>query len=359
MKIVHGGDIYRNKGCLDFSANINPLGMSESVEAAAKQAVENSVHYPDSRCEALTEAVSEKERLKTEWIRCGNGAADLIFQLCQAIKPKRAVVLAPTFAEYEQALRAVGCQVRHIFLNESDSFSVTEETIKEVCAQSFELLFLCNPNNPTGRLMKRTDLKRILNYCRRIHARLIIDECFLEFLRGYDRYSMTGYVSEYRELSVLKAFTKLYAMPGIRLGYLLCSDECLLNDMSRITQPWNVSTIAQAAGMAALEETEYVEKTWEYLRVQRSYLLEQLDELALQVYGSAANYIFFRAEPDFAEWMKARNILIRDCSNYLGLGRGFFRIAVRNEKENQALIRAWKERKEKDGKKNYDSGNHV
>lgn len=344
MKAVHGGDIYRNPGCIDFSANLNLLSMPESVREAAVMGVKDSVHYPDVLCSKLARAIAQSEGVPEEWVLCGNGAADLIFMLCLALKPEKALLPAPTFAEYGQALACVGCEIEYYDLGEENGFQIGEDVLQRL-KPDVDLFFLCSPNNPTGMLIDPQLLERIAAQCGKNKIWLVSDECFLDFLEDGDRYSARKYLSDGAEIFILKAFTKLYAMPGLRLGYGICADSSLLGRMRKCSQPWNVSVPAQYAGIAALLETDYVRRTRELLGREKAYLLRELSGLADAVYGSAANYIFFRAGETLSEDLKRKGILIRDCSNYRGLKKGYCRIAVRTHEENETLIKAWKELK--------------
>lgn len=339
IKHIHGGDVYRYKDYMDFSANCNPLGMPEGVIKAICQAVPQAVHYPDVQCTELIQALSGYEGVDEPMVYCGNGAAEVIFSLCLGIKPREAVIPAPTFAEYEQALESVDCKVNHVFLTEEDGFVPGEDLLKAL-TDRVDVLFFCNPNNPTGVLTSRDYMEKLLKSCRKHNILLVIDECFLDFVENPRDYSMKDYLKEYKNLFILKAFTKRYAMAGIRLGYGLCGDRELLDKMELVTQPWNVSGIAQAAGIAALRESEYVRQGREMVFREQAYLKGELEKLGYKLYDSRANYIFFRGMEELSQAMKEKKILIRDCSNYPGLSQGYYRIAVRTHEENRHLIEA-------------------
>lgn len=340
QKHQHGGDIYTNACRMDYSANINPLGTPGSVISAAQAAVLQSANYPDVQCRKLRRAISEKEGVPVEQIICGNGAAELIFTLVRAVKPKRAVLMAPGFAEYEQALAAEGCEITYYDLKPENGFGYGED-YRELLTAETDMIFLCNPNNPTGIRMDRSWILEVLEICRRKKILTVLDSCFQDFLEDYAEADFSGSLKEYPNLFLLKAFTKTYAMAGLRLGYGMTSSQELLERMKEVMQPWSVSIPAQEAGTAALGEREFVEKTRALIRQQRAWLKERLKELGLVVYDSSANFIFFEAPEDFGKKCAEEGILIRDCSNYRGLRKGFYRIAVRTEKENEELIRVF------------------
>lgn len=337
-KHVHGGNVYQYKNCIDFSANCNPLGTPKGIKQAVIESLERVSEYPQVGYEPLKRAIGAYEGVEAADIICGNGAAELIFSLCRALMPKKALVMAPTFAEYEQALFSVGCATEHFFLKENQNFQLTEEFLQAL-HMDLDAVFLCNPNNPTGMLIEREFLLQILNHCSEKKIMLIVDECFLDFVKEPDRYTLKKVLADYPNLFLLKAFTKRYAMAGIRLGYGICKNRGLLEKMDCMTQPWNVSSIAQTAGIAALGETEYVEAGRQMVFQEQEYLQKELASLGIKVYPSQANYVFFHGPENLFEKCVEQGILIRDCSNYPGLSEGFYRIAVKKHEENRQLIR--------------------
>lgn len=338
-KHIHGGNIYTYRDCLDFSANCNPLGTPESIKEAVRGSLEHLGDYPQVGYAPLKEALGEYEDMDPENIICGNGAAELIFSLCQAVRPKRALIPIPTFAEYEQALASVGCEVEHVLLREEDTFQMQESFI-DWLHRDLDMVFLCNPNNPTGILTDREFLFRVLRNCRELGILLVVDECFLDFIKEPGKYSLKAQLPRYHNLFILKAFTKRYAMAGVRLGYGLTENRELLEKMAQVTQPWNISVMAQAAGIAALKECSYVEQGRKLVFEEAVYLKEGLKELGFHTYPSEANYIFFRGEPGLFEKGIQNGVILRDCSNYPGLSDGYYRIAVRTRAENEKLLEA-------------------
>ena len=342
MKHIHGGNVYQYQNCVDFSANCNPLGTPERVKNAIIESLSHINNYPQVGCAPLKEAIAQYEGVKPSQVICGNGAAELIFSLCRALKPKRALLPAPTFAEYEQALTSVDCVCSHFFLKEERDFSMDDSFLEEI-SKGFDIIFLCNPNNPTGILTDRDFLMKVLKKCREHSVFLVVDECFLDFVKEPESYTLKDVLKEYQNLFLLKAFTKRYAMAGVRLGYGLTANQDLLQKMESVTQPWNVSSLAQAAGLASLKETEYVKEGRETVFKEQEFLKKEMRELGFTVFPSEANYIFFKGERNLFEKCVEKSVLIRDCSNYPGLEAGYFRIAVKNHEDNKTLIRALKE----------------
>lgn len=342
MKLVHGGDWagYRAEfGCdaLDFSANVSPLGLPAGVAAAITNALPTADRYPDPLCRELRAALAGAEGVPADWILCGNGAADLIFRLALAVRPRRALLPAPTFAEYEAALQTVGCAVQRVFLREENEFAVTEEFIDAVTPET-DIVFLCQPNNPTGQVTPPALVERLVRRCAECSAVLVVDECFLDFLPDRDAWTAKQLLRDTPQLIILKAFTKLYAMAGVRLGYALCGDAALLEKMRGAGQPWAVSSLAQAAGLAALQETAYAGAVRALIAEQRLRMAAGLRALGLRVMDGQANYLLFRATPDFGEKLRRRGAVVRSCANYPGLDAAWYRTAVRTAEENTRLL---------------------
>lgn len=349
---VHGGDIYTEKltkdgkPFVDFSANINPLGLPDGVKKAIKNSLKMCINYPDPFCRELAEKTAEYLGVNSSYLFFGNGAADVLFRLALALKPKKALLLAPTFADYEKSLRSVDCAVKYYDLKEDRNFVIQRDILKKITA-STDIVYICNPNNPTGQLIDQKLLEDILKQCAEVNAYLLVDECFVDFVTAERAYSMRSLLSEYKNLIILKAFTKTFAMPGIRLGYCMTSDEKLHRRLHECGQDWSVSTIAQEAGKAALLEKEYLNASMMLISEERNYLVSQLEALGAKVYGAEANYIFFRMEhpQNLKELLHEQGYLIRSCSNYNNLDDKYYRIAIKTRVLNRGLIKAIKEAK--------------
>lgn len=350
MNLLHGGNIYDEeirKMCaeggrelLDFSANINPLGMPKSVREAVVRALEDAVHYPDPLCRRLKKALAESHGLSEDAFVCGNGGADLIYRLAYALRPKRALLTAPSFAEYEEALGQVGAEC--IFHELRGDLEVRQDILDQM-DPSVDVMFLCNPNNPTGLLTDPGLLCRILEKADRLGILLVLDECFLDFT-GREEQSLISRIKETEHLFVLKSFTKLYAMPGIRLGYGISGNRALLERMEAAGQCWGVSVLASEAGIAALGESEYKQKSVGLVEKERTWLKEKLEAVRMQVWDGQADYLFFRAPGirDLYERLLPYGILIRRCGNYRGLDETYYRIAVKDHAANERLVEAMK-----------------
>lgn len=342
IKNIHGGDIYSYDGILDFSANINPLGAPENVMKSMEASLRSLEAYPDYYCRELIKKISEKLDVKQDFIICGNGAADILFTLAATVRPKKVLLIAPGFAEYEESLYMCNATKNYYMLKEEYEYTIDEEYL-DWLTSDLDMAFICSPNNPTGKTVNHDLLLKIIQKCKKNHIFLVLDECFNDFLEDAEYHSMVKHISTYSNVFILKSFTKMYAIAGVRLGYGLCSDKNVIEGMYQHRQPWSVSTIAQAAGISALDEDEHVTLTKKRIREERNYIFEEFNRLGIPYIESEVNYILFQSNEDLKENLLKRGILIRDCSNYRNLKKGFFRIAVKDHKDNLKLIHCLEE----------------
>lgn len=336
----HGGTIYgEGRIRFDFSVNTNPAGLPPKVKEALRAGMDGFARYPDPDCTALRRALAVHHGCGAENILCGNGAADMIFRLCAWIKPERALAPAPTFSEYERSVRLFGGTMREAPLDREENFALTERFVDQIIPGT-ELVFLCTPNNPTGVLTPPALIRRAAERCRQVGACLLVDECFLPFTDGQ---SAAPLLKEFPNMVILRAFTKLYAMAGLRLGYLL-GDRALLEHAAPFGPHWNVSVPAQVAGLAALDsEPAWTAETKRAVRAERAFLEEELARLGVRTFPSEANFLLLESDLPLCRPLKERGILVRDCSNFTGLDQRHVRIAVRTRAENQALLSALEE----------------
>lgn len=330
----HGGDIYSREIRLDFSVNTNPFGMPDRIKEALVGHLEDYESYPDPFCRQLRAGLAQKEGVEAQAILCGNGAADLIYRLCLTQRPQRVLVTAPSFSDYERAARQAGAQAFHHPLKEEEGFGLTEEILDLIHPQ-LDMLFLCNPNNPTGRLIPQDLLFKILDSCRQEGVILVVDECFLPFTRAP---SLVSKLADYPKLVVLKALTKTFALAGIRLGYMLTGNANILNACAEFGQDWSVSAVAQRSGLAALECQDWESSLANFMEKERPRLAKGLEALGLLVYPSDANFLLVKSQPALDRLLLKEKILIRACHNFPGLGPDFYRIAVKRPDQNQILL---------------------
>ncbi|KGF08919.1 hypothetical protein HMPREF1635_05185 [Clostridiales bacterium S5-A14a] len=342
IKYTHGGDIYKyDDKLLDFSANINPLGMPESAKNAIIDGINKYQTYPDHSSRKLRNSLSEFYGFDSNKIVCGNGAADLIFRICLALRPQKVLVTSPTFSEYEEAVLISGGKVHNHLLRESENYDVTLEILESI-DEDTDMVFLCSPNNPTGRAIDLNIIEAVLNKLQGNKGILVLDQCFVHFMVEEEKYFAINLLKKYDNFIILGAFTKIFAMAGLRLGYALFGSEDNASKIENTLQPWAVSTVASEAGCAALNK-DFIKETKDYVKYQREFLFQHLSDLGIKVFESQANYMLIKVgekfdDGDLADLAIKHRILIRKCSNFKGLSPSFFRIAVRTEAENTTLI---------------------
>lgn len=343
MEKVHGGDIYSyENNVIDFSANINPLGIEEEVSEAIKKSASKAHLYPDTEYKMLRKEISKIENVTLEYIVCANGAAELIFNLVLAIRPKKVLLTAPTFAEYEKAADVFGCEKEFFILTEENDFQIDEHILEAI--KKVDMMFLCQPNNPTGKLISKDLMKKIIEKCKEENVYLVIDECFLEFTGEKDNLSAIEFIDKYKNIFILKAFTKMFAIPGIRLGYGICSDKDVMEKIYSVRQPWNVSCVAENAGIACcMVYDRTVPKTVEYISEEKEFIYSRFESMNIKYFKSAANYILFKSDKGLKDKMVSKGFLIRSCSNYRGLDDRFYRMAVKKHEDNLRFMSALEE----------------
>ena len=342
----HGGNAaFENgkEGIIDLSANINPLGMPESVKSAIVREISNCACYPDSFSTKLRKKIAENEAINPAWIFCGNGASDIIFRIPRAIQAKKAAVTAPAFSDYERSARSSGSEVIRYTLPADNDFALNNDFIEYIRREKPNLAFICNPNNPTGCLTESGLIEELLDCCQRTGAWVAIDECFLDFSEQAEKYTGKGFLERYSNLVIIKAFTKLFALPGIRLGYAISSNKALIDSLYFHGADWPVSNLAQAAGIAALHDADsFIKKTKDYVSAERTAIEKELTRLGFKVFKSNANYVFLKNPYpfDLSDELDKKGIRIRSCGNYHGLDGSYCRIAVSAKENNEKLLTA-------------------
>ncbi len=332
---MHGGDIYRNQVKYDFSVNVNPLGMPPAVSRALRKSLSLANRYPDPQCQELRNALSEKHGVPQDRIICGNGASELIASAVRACSVHRALLTAPSFTGYREALSAIGADIRAV---------PAKDLAEQVAVFQPDLCIAANPNNPDGSSMGRYQVETLARICRENGTVLLLDECFIELSdRGNDS-SFIPLLDEYDNVLILRAFTKSHALAGVRIGYTLAAPT-LAERIQKQLPEWNVSVPAQMAGVAACHETGWIQKTMKLVIAERDYLTRELSALGCTVYPSHANFLLFQLKdyPDLQNRLLQKGILIRDCSDYDGLTAGHYRIAVKTHRENRKLIQVLQE----------------
>ncbi|WP_066635451.1 threonine-phosphate decarboxylase CobD [Desulfolucanica intricata] len=353
LQHIHGGNLtvarkkfgFEEKEFIDFSANINPLGPSSKAMALIVENLSMITSYPDPDCQELSFTLSNYLHISSDNLLFGNGATELIYLLVDIFKYKKALVTAPTFSEYGLAVLSRGGEVEEIPLSENNCFSLpVEEIIKRLPGR--EVLFLCNPNNPTGALTSKKDIICIIDAAREHDCMVVIDEAFMDFVINKEDYSVINETEKRTNLIVLYSLTKYFGIPGLRLGAMV-AEKAIIQRIKAGKDPWSVNTLAQIAGVESLRDHEYIRDTQKLIVEERQFLYESLGKIpGIKVYPGAANYLLVNVSKTgypshaFVKHLGARGILVRDCVSFTGMGDSYLRLAVKKRSDNEKLIDA-------------------
>lgn len=356
----HGGNIYkifREKNIdkiLDYSSNINPYGLPENLKKEIFEKLFVLERYPDPDYIELREKIAEKNNLNIENIIVGNGATEIIFLFMKILSPKKVLIVSPTFGEYERAIKAStlandNLEINYFELKEAENFVLNIKNLETELENNYDLLILCNPNNPTGQFLKLKKLEEILKICEQKNTKLFVDEAFVEFVEDWENESIINSKENKENLFVIRAFTKFFAIPGLRLGYGICFNNNLLKKMLEKKEPWSVNNIADLAGQTVLDDENYIQKTKEWIKDQKKYMYENLNKIeGLRAYKTEVNFILLKIEDNLLEKgldvknlrkkMLEKGILIRDASNFIYLDKHYFRLAIKDKLNNKKVI---------------------
>ncbi|EKQ53406.1 MULTISPECIES: threonine-phosphate decarboxylase CobD [unclassified Clostridium] len=324
---------------LDFSANINPLGMPSSVRDAIINGLREVEKYPDISYFELKSAISKFENISSKDVILGNGAAEVLFNIVKGINPKNTLILAPTFSEYEEATRAIDGNIQYYKLTEENNFYIQEDFL-EYINSDLDLIFICNPNNPTGVVTQKDLLRKIVLKAKKNNVMVLIDESFLDFIE--EDISMIPYINEYENLIVIKSLTKFFALPGLRIGYGISSNASLKEKIKKLSPAWNINILAEIATKVGIKDENYIRESLEFIKDEKEYLFNELRQIKeIKVFEPSVNFILLKTliNIDLKNELLKDNILIRSCSNYEGLNNNYYRIAVRTHKENCIIIK--------------------
>ncbi len=331
----HGGNAHLIGIEHDFSANINPLGTLDDIKKAICNATEGCGVYPDMYCSELREYIARYEQVDSENIVCGNGAADIIYRIVNAVKPKSAVIFAPSFIEYEKALKENSSTISYKSLFDENSFDDT------LCG--VDICFLCSPNNPTGKMISAVMLKKAIDNCKKANTLLVVDECFIDFCEYEKDCDAKTYLCD--NVAIIKAFTKSFAIPGVRIGYGIFGSVKLARAVQNTGQSWSTSTIAQEVGIECVKiatSSNYLSDTRKYVKEQKEYMSNALKSMGFFVYDSDVNFLLIKTNIDIYEAVKKAGFLIRKCDDFVFLDKNHYRIAIKSESENKLLIEAFR-----------------
>lgn len=339
---AHGGifsnGLEHNLKLLDFSSNVNPLGFPSKVRDVFKNDSHVSI-YPDPNSNELRTHLQKYTGISKNQIIVGNGATEIIYNYCTAfLRKQKALIPIPTFSEYESAAKLNGAIV-YFFktMNLNQNLSEFQDTIPMKSC-----VFLCNPNNPTGVLIKKKNMLKILESAHKKSAMVFLDECFIELVPSGNE-SVVSYLQEFDNLFILRSLTKSFGLAGLRIGYGL-GNKKMIEILQKIKIPWNVSGIAQQSSIKALSDKSHLSKTLNVIRKESKFLTNSISKIkGFTCYNSDTNFILINSKiksRQIQNRLLQSNILIRDCSTFRGLNDNYIRIAVKTHKENLKLVEA-------------------
>ncbi|MCR5451409.1 MAG: aminotransferase class I/II-fold pyridoxal phosphate-dependent enzyme, partial [Lachnospiraceae bacterium] len=326
---------------LDFSVNTNPLGLPERVRRVIKDSIDSTNIYPDPEKTLLHGSIAEHHGVRSANVLCGNGASELFMAIVHAMRPKNILIPVPSFYGYEYVAKACGAFTE--YYERGSEYGLGEKFISVLSDDSrgWDMTFISCPNNPTGLMVPIPVLEHILDVCEEHDIYCVLDLCFLELTAEYEEYEKFLNEHEYPHLIKVYAFTKTYAMPGIRIGYII-TEQGVRDRIAQQIPEWNISMLAEKAGLACLEEQQYLEESREFIRRERSWMKENLKELSIESYESHTNFLYVYTESPIFDILFRERILIRDCSNFRGAEEGYYRIALRRHDENKELLKILK-----------------
>jgi Histidinol-phosphate/aromatic aminotransferase and cobyric acid decarboxylase len=349
----HGSDIdaieqhyhMKRENIINFSANVNPLGISKRLKDALAQNIDVIGRYPDRHYITLRKSIATYTGTDFNHILVGNGSTELISLVIQIKQPKNCLLLGPTYSEYERELELARCHIAHYNLKEHDDFQFNFTDFENKLSPTLDMIILCNPNNPTSTCIGKQDLEKLLNICKQYHILVMIDETYIEFAPQMENITAASFISRYDNLVVLRGVAKFFASPGLRLGYALMGDLDLLNQINEQKNPWSINSLAEYAGTIMFSDEEYITKTRDFINTELDFMYQALKKLPkLKVYKPIANFILVRLKnetasgKDFFEFCIKRGIMIRDCSTFHSLEGDYVRFCIMNTNDNRKLL---------------------
>ena len=352
MSINHGANLYDlsnklglNKNeLMDFSSNINPLGSSKLAKQAIIDNIDMVSIYPDPSYFNLKTSISNYCHCSSDNILLGSGATELISSFIDIINPKKAVLLSPSYSEYEKELIKVNCHINKYFSKKENLFKVdVNDFINYINSDNHDIVIICNPNNPTGFAFTNEEIRKIL---KNTNTFIMIDETYIEFTNT-SKYSSTRLVDDFNKLFVIRGTSKFFGTPGIRLGYGLTSDDLIKESINNKLDLWNINTLASIMGEVMFKDEDFIKNSSKTLTKEREYLLNELSSFDdFIVYHSDGNFILSEIKSkkikasELRELLIEKHIIIRDCKSFEGLDEYFFRVCTLSHKENEFLIKS-------------------
>ena len=349
----HGSDLEKieavyhisKEDIVNFAANVNPIGISYDVRNELPKHIDAITSYPDRDYTALRKSIAEYVHTSPDHILVGNGSTELISLVAQVMHPHNALILGPTYSEYEHEISLCGGTSHYFHLQEEQDFVLDLKALQSSLA-GVDLLVICNPNNPTSSQIPRDTMREILEYCKKQNTYVMIDETYVEFAPSANELTSIPLADSYDNLIVLRGVSKFFASPGLRLGYCICSSQALLQQCNEHKNPWTINSLAVEAGEIMLRDTAYIKDTYELIDSERTRICHILDEHAdkIKYYPPSANFILLRlinttvTAQDVFEQAIQKGLMIRDCSTFPYLDDSFLRFCFMKPEDNDRLL---------------------
>ncbi len=349
----HGSDLekieqiygIKKENIVSFSANVNPLGLSGRLKSELASHLDVICSYPDREYTKLRNVIGQYLNCPPENILMGNGSTELITLFIKTVSPEKALIIGPTYSEYERELSLGGGTSLYYPLKEEDGFKLDCDDLIGTLNESIDMLILCNPNNPTSSAVRRSDMRRILDACKTCDIFVMVDETYVEFVEEYDRITCVPLTDSYNNLCILRGISKFFAAPGLRLGYAVCGDSDLMKDIAAIKDPWTINSVAEIAGTIMFTDSDYIKATKDLIFSERARVTDALRSIpGLKVYDPVANFVLCRITKENVDadilFDKAirSNMMIRNCSSFPFLDNTYFRICFMNPDDNDRLL---------------------
>lgn len=356
---LHGGDLdgisrqygINKEDIWDFSGNINPLGISPSAKEALIKNIDCITTYPDAAYIHLKETVAAYCSVDPSHVLVGNGSTEIISLFIQNYNPKNTLIIGPTYSEYERELSLLNSKITYYRLQEENAFLLSpDDLIQHIKEHGYDLVILCNPNNPTSTAVTNKDLKYLLSSLKQIHSFLMVDETYIEFCEDVRSFSCSSLVDSFDNLIVIRGISKFFSSPGLRFGYGLSSSKKVHLAFSEHKKPWSINSLAVIGAAAMLNDKEYINKTHEFFSQERKRIIGLLSDIkSIKVYKPEANFVLLKLNDSsltasmITEKLIQKKMLIRDCSSFPFLNDQFIRFCFLLPSQNTALINTLKD----------------
>ena len=354
----HGSDLekiekvfgIKKESITSFGANVNPLGISPMLRKNLAAHIDAITSYPDREYTDLRNAISIYTGAPLDSIMVGNGSTELIGLFIQILEPKKALLIAPTYSEYEREIQLSGGICTYHFLKEEQDFHLHTDDLLSDITSDMDLLIICNPNNPTSTIIPRSDMDRIVDHCQTTGTCVIIDETYVEFAPDPESVTSIPLTDKYSNMVILRGISKFFAAPGLRLGYAICNNSSLYEHINEIKNPWTINSLAGVAGEIMFSDHQYIHETKIFTNKERNYCRSELNSIpSVKYYDSYGNFILVRilkegiSSYDVFEHCIKKGLMIRDCSDFPGLDDHYIRFCFMSHEKNMELIAAFKE----------------